>query len=57
MRALQTRERAKKTARSTATSTIAVGDLPDDLELSSDGMVSASWWRDSAGEREWRGGE
>jgi hypothetical protein len=43
--------------RSMATSTIVVGDLPDDLELSGDGMVSASRWNDSAGEREWRGGE
>jgi hypothetical protein len=39
-------------ARSTATFTVAIGDLPDDLELSGDGFVSATWRRGSAGERE-----
>jgi hypothetical protein len=48
----QTRERAEEMARSMTTFTVAVGDLPDDLELSGDGFVSATRRRGSAGDRE-----
>jgi hypothetical protein len=43
-RASESKERAETPARSTATFTVAVDDLTEALELSSDG-VSASQWR------------
>jgi hypothetical protein len=49
---LQARERAGETARLTATSTLAVDDLPDELELSGEGSVSATQRQGPAGERE-----
>jgi hypothetical protein len=57
MRASQNRERAARAVRSSATFTVALGDLPDDFELPGDGLVSASRRRGSAGVREWRGGK
>jgi hypothetical protein len=57
MRASLNRERAARVVRSSATFTVALGDLPDDLELPGDGLVLASRRRGSAGVREWRGGK
>jgi hypothetical protein len=50
---LQDREGDGEMARSTATSTFAVDDLLDELELSGDGFTSATRRRGPAGEREW----
>jgi hypothetical protein len=49
---LQARERAGEMARSTATSTLAIDDLPDELELSGEGSVSDTRRQGPAGERE-----
>jgi hypothetical protein len=54
-RASESRERGETPARSTATFTVAVDDLPDALRLSDDGFASATWRRGPAGEREWIG--
>jgi hypothetical protein len=48
---------SRETARLTVTSTSAGDDLPDALELSGEGFVSATRRRAPAGEREWRGGK
>jgi hypothetical protein len=48
---------SRETARLTATSTSVGDDLPDALELSGEGFVSATGRRAPAGEREWRGGK
>jgi hypothetical protein len=57
MQASQNREGAARVVRSPATFTVALGDLPDDLELPGDGLVSASQRGGPAGVREWRGGK
>jgi hypothetical protein len=49
-RGSESKERAETPARSTATFTIAVDDLTEALELSSDGFVSASRRRGPADE-------
>jgi hypothetical protein len=57
MRASHNRERVARAVRLLATFTVALDDLPDDLELPGDGLVSASRRGGPAGVREWRGGK